>query len=70
LKYTVNDEILSSGSQASDDYPSVAVFPVSQRYTADEQQRNAKLFCEYMNKIVEATEQTYQDNALLDRLKA
>lgn len=49
--------------------PVVADFPVTGKFSAAQQRHHATLFCEYMNKIQEATEKAYEQNMLVDILK-
>jgi hypothetical protein len=49
--------------------PRVATFPVSQLYPSDEQERRAKMLCDYLNRIREATEQAEKHAILIDAIK-
>lgn len=60
----VDDEELQSGKR-----PTIAVFPVSQLYEAQEQEYRAIQYAEFMNKINEATQKAYEQTMLMDILK-
>lgn len=50
--------------------PRVATFPVSALHDADSQERRAKMFADYMNKINEVTETAVSQAALVDLISA
>lgn len=50
--------------------PSVATFPVTQLYSADEQLHRAKIFKDYLNKINDAKQTAVEQTALIDILSA
>lgn len=52
-----------------DDRPQLMTFPVSVLYPEADQEQRAQEYAAYMNKIVEATHQAYENNNLLDVLK-
>ncbi len=52
-----------------DDRPSLMSFPISMLYPKEDQKHRAEEYAEYMNKIVEATQQAYENNNLMDILK-
>lgn len=52
-----------------DDRPTLMSFPVSILYPEEDQKQRAEEYAEYMNKIVCATMQAYENNNLLDILK-
>lgn len=64
IKYEVAQS--SNGKQCSP----VAVFPVCSRYDADVQKKRAHDYCGYMNKLVEAEKVAYEQNQLVNILKA
>lgn len=49
--------------------PRVATFPVSQLYDSETQERRAKMLCDYLNRILEATEQAEKHAILIDAIK-
>lgn len=49
--------------------PTVAEFIVSEAYPIDVQRGRANDYVEYMNRIVEATKNAYDENLLADKLK-
>ena len=49
--------------------PRVATFPVSPLYDSDTQERRAKMLCDYLNRILEATEQAEKHAILIDAIK-
>lgn len=49
--------------------PHLMTFPVSLLYPAEDQNQRAEEYAEYMNRIVEATQQAYENNNLMDILK-
>ncbi len=64
IKYEVTDKITGET-----DRPAVAEFPVTSAYTSDVQKQRAKDYADYMNRIVEATQEAYDQNLLIDKLK-
>jgi len=52
-----------------DDRPTLMSFPVSILYPQEDQKQRADEYVDYMNKIVEATHQAYENNNLMDVLK-
>ena len=66
IKYFVTD---AHDADDLDNRPVVAEFPIGDRYDDDEQDRHAHMFADYMNKVLEAKEQAYEQNVLLDILK-
>ena len=55
--------------RAGKDRPNVSTFPVSEAHSAQEQMQRAYEYCNYMNKIVAATEEAYAQTQLVDVLK-
>ncbi len=53
-----------------DDRPKLVSFPVCTMYDEELQRARAEQYCEFMNKIVRATKDAYEQNALLDILKS
>lgn len=49
--------------------PRVATFPVSPLYDSDTQERRARMLCDYLNRILEATEQAEKHAILIDAIK-
>lgn len=49
--------------------PRVATFPVSQLYDSETQERRAKMLCDYLNRILEATDEAEKHAILIDRIK-
>lgn len=49
--------------------PQLMSLPVSLLYPEDDQRHRAEEYADYMNKIVDATHQAYENNKLLDVLK-
>lgn len=49
--------------------PRVATFPVSQLYDSETQQRRAQMLCDYLNRILEATDEAERHAVLIDRIK-
>jgi hypothetical protein len=49
--------------------PQLMTFPISMLYPAEDQRQRADEYATYMNKIVEATHQAYENNQLLEVLK-
>lgn len=49
--------------------PSVAEFHVSEAYPEDVQRARVKDYVDYLNRIVEATKNAYEENKLADKLK-
>lgn len=47
-----------------------ASFPVSQKFDNEHQEARAYEYADYLNKIAEATKQAYENNHLIDVLKA
>jgi len=52
-----------------DDRPTLMSFPISILYPQEDQKQRADEYAEYMNKIVDATQQAYENNNLMDILK-
>lgn len=50
--------------------PKAAEFPISQAFDQDLQYRRARDYCNYLNKLVEATKQAYEQNQLINVLKS
>lgn len=67
VKYFITD---AEDNDELDDRPCVAEFPVSQKFDKEVQQDRAHAYADYMNKIAEATKQAYENNQLIDILKA
>jgi hypothetical protein len=63
-KFVVDDALTHT-----DERPTVAEFVVSQAYPEDVQRARAKEYADYMNRIVEATQNAYSENLLADKLK-
>lgn len=63
-KFSVSDAL-----NVDDDRPSLVEFPVSVAHTSDVQRARAKEYADYMNRIVEATQNAYSENLLADKLK-
>lgn len=55
--------------EANSGHPHVAEFHVSRRHTEDEQRERAKVFTDYMNRIVEATRIAHEQTQLIDLIK-
>jgi len=53
-----------------DERPMIATFPISQAYPSDMQKARAYDYCDYLNKLVEAAESAYNNNQLVNILKA
>jgi hypothetical protein len=68
ILYFVTDRY--SKEEDEDGYRTVAEFPVGPRHDKDEQARRAEDYAAYMNKLVEAAEQAYEHNKLINILKA
>jgi hypothetical protein len=68
FKFVVSDALTLD--EANDGHPDIAEFLVSKRYTEDEQRARALTYANYMNKIVEATRTAYEQNQLIDLIKA
>jgi hypothetical protein len=49
--------------------PKIAVFPVSSAFPQEMQMERAKQYCEYLNKIADATQIAYDQTLLCDILK-
>lgn len=49
--------------------PQLMTFPISILYAEEDQRQRAEEYAEYMNKIVDATLQAYENNNLMDLLK-
>lgn len=47
-----------------------ATFPISQRFSYDEQEHRAKVCCDYLNKIAEVTETAVSQAAFIDIIAA
>lgn len=56
---------VSKGKDAAD----LVLFKVGGTYPQAEQQQRANEYCAYLNKIVDATEEAYSQNQLVDTLK-
>lgn len=67
ITYIVSDAM---SAEEWNNRPSVAEFPISQVHDKATQRHRARVYCEYMNKIAEATEQAYEQIALIDILKS
>jgi len=52
------------------DRPKAASFPISQVFHAELQHQRAKDYCDYLNKLVEASKQSYEQNQLINVLKS
>lgn len=52
-----------------DTRPQLMTFHVSVLYPADDQKQRAEEYVEYMNKIMDAMHQAYENNKLMDVLK-
>ena len=65
-EYFVTD---ANDNSEIDSRPHLMTFPVSLLYPAADQNARAWEYVEYMNKIVEATQQAYENNNLMDILK-
>ena len=68
VKFVVSDA--HDCHEANEGHPSVAVFHVSSRYTEDEQRARAVTYANYMDRIAEATRIAYEQNQLIDLIKA
>ena len=64
--YFVTD---ANNNDELDDRPVLMSFPVSVLYPAADQEQRAYEYAEYMNKIVCATIQAYENNNLMDILQ-
>lgn len=74
LRYSVwhwskYDSIVHYTVSRGKDLPSVAKFEISNTYPREEQRARAHEYCNYLNKIVDATEEAYSRNQLVDTLK-
>jgi hypothetical protein len=67
VKYFITD---AEDNDELDERPIVAEFPISQKFDKETQQERANAYADYMNKVAEATVQAYQNNQLIDILKA
>lgn len=68
IEYFVTDR--TSKEEDPEGIRTVATFPVSNRHDKDEQARRADDYASYMNKLLEAAEQAYEHNKLINILKA
>lgn len=68
LLYFVTDRV--NKDEDEEGYRTVAEFPISPRHDKDEQARRAEDYAEYMNKLLEAAEQAYEHNKLINILKS
>jgi len=66
-KYFITD---ANTDAEIDTRPVVASFPISQKFDQEVQEARAYAYAEYMNKIEEAVKQAYENNQLMDILKA
>jgi hypothetical protein len=66
-RYFVTD---AETNEELDTRPIVAEFPISQKFDQESQEARAYAYATYMGKIDEATRQAYENNQLLDILKA
>ena len=64
-KFSVDD---ANGNKGPN-YPTVAIFPISEKYPESLQQHHASEFATYMNKIAQATQDAYEANQIMDILK-
>ena len=48
----------------------MAEFPISQKFDSETQKDRAEAYADYMNKVALATKQAYENNQLIDILKA
>lgn len=64
IRYTVD----CSGSTKETDYPAAAIFPVSAMFPNEFQYKQAHAYCDYLNKIRDATMQAFEQNHLVDLL--
>lgn len=62
--------IVSDDRSTVDNRPTLVSFPVSILYPADMQKQRAQAYAKFMNKINEATVTAYEQNSLIDILKA
>ena len=67
VKYFVTD---AENNDELDDRPVVAEFPISQKFDSETQKDRAEAYADYMNKVALATKQAYENNQLIDILKA
>lgn len=67
-KFVVSDAL--TFHEANEGHPSIAEFHVSKRYTEDEQRERAVTYAKYMDRIAEATRIAYEQNQLIDLIKA
>jgi len=65
--YFVTD---AHGKEDLESRPKVVVFPISQAFDKDIQDRRANDYCKYLNKLAEAAEEAYEQNKLITILKA
>ncbi len=63
-KYEVTDK-----EHDDNDRPAVAEFSVNGAYPESVQKQRAVDYADYMNKIIEATQEAYDHNLLIDKLK-
>ncbi len=50
--------------------PHAAEFPISEMHYEEMQRQRAQDYCDYLNKLVEAAESAYNNNQLVNILKA
>lgn len=62
---TITSYVVSRGKDGAD----LVSFKVGGTYPQSEQQQRANEYCAYLNKIVDATEEAYSQNQLVDTLK-
>ena len=60
---------VSDALSVDDERPPVAEFPISEAHPEDVQHQRAVMYCEYMNRIVKATQEAYEQNMLVDKIK-
>lgn len=67
--YSVDGTITSYAVSRDKDDPDLVLFKVTGTYPRAEQKQRADEYCAYLNKIVDATEEAYSQNQLVDTLK-
>lgn len=67
-EYFVTDRLKSDSHELAE-HRTVATFPVTGKFSADEQRKRAIEYADYMNKILEATKTAQEQNQLVNILK-
>ena len=69
FNYSQQGKILSYAVSRGKEGADLVVFKISGAYPQSEQQQRANEYCNYLNKIIDATEEAYSQNQLVDTLK-